>query len=105
MLVLPSKSAVVWDKFIKENKVLVFKYIVRALHKALLTNNEKIDLFKFDDDSMSASIHRKNVLQTLDEALKIFIDAEEYEYAQKTKRVIMKYQIDNLIKESNKLED
>lgn len=105
MLVLPNKSAQVWDKFITENKVLVYKYIVREIHRNLTTNNERIELFKFEDNSMFAWIPRPKVLDTLDEAFKIFVKAEEYEYAQKTKDLMVKYQVDKLIKESNKTEE
>ena len=105
MLVLPNKSAQVWDKFITENKVLVYKYILRELNRNLTTTNERIELFKFEDESMFAWIPRRKVLDTLDEALKIFVKAEEYEYAQRTKDLMIKYQVDKLIKESNKPEE
>jgi hypothetical protein len=105
MLVLPSKSAQVWDKFIKENQVLVYKYIVRTIRNGLRTDNDRIDLFKFEDNTMFAWVPRNKALITLEDALQIFIKAEEYEYAEKTKNLITKYHIDNLIKESNKPED
>jgi hypothetical protein len=105
VLVLPNKSAQVWDKFITENKVLVYKYILRELNRNLTTTNERIELFKFEDESMFAWIPRRKVLDTLDEALKIFVKAEEYEYAQRTKDLMIKYQVDKLIKESNKPEE
>jgi len=105
MLVLPSKSAQVWDRFIKENQVLVYKYIVRAIRDALKTDVEKIDLFKFDDNTMFAWVPRNKALVTLEDALKIFIDSEEYEYAAKTQNIITKYHVDNLIRESNKPEE
>lgn len=105
MLVLPSKSAVVWDKFLTENKVLVYKYIVREIKRCLYDKNERIYLFKFEDDTMFAWIPKTKVLQTLEDAVDIFVDAEEYEYAQKTKNVINQYHIYKLIKESTTLED
>lgn len=105
MLVLPNKSAVVWDKFLTENKVLVYKYIVREIKKSLSTNDERVELFKFEDNTMYAWIPKLKVLQTLDEALQIFIKAEEYEYAQKTTDIITKYHVNKLINESNTLED
>jgi hypothetical protein len=105
MLVLPNKSAQVWEKFITENKVLVYKYIVREINRNLSVNTERIDLFKFEDNSMFAWIPRPKILDTLEEAFKIFVKAEEYEYAQKTKDVIIKYKVDKVIEESTKIEE
>jgi hypothetical protein len=105
MLVLPSKSAVVWDKFLTENKVLVYKYIVREIKRCLYDDEEKIYLFKFEDNTMFAWVPKDKALQTLEDALGIFVKEEEYEYAQKTKSVIDKYHVYKLIKESNKTED
>lgn len=105
MLVLPNKSAQVWDKFIKENQVLVYKYIVRAIRDGLKTDEEKIDLFKFDDNTMFAWVPRNKALITLEDAMQVFIKAEEYEYAAKTKNIITRYYIDKLIDESSKPEE
>ena len=101
MLVLPTKSAVVWDKFITENKVLVYKYIVREIKKGIETNQKKIELFKFEDGSMFAWVPRSKVLDTLTDAMKVFLKYEEYEYARKTDNIIRQYHVENLIKESN----
>lgn len=104
MLVLPNKSAVVWDKFLTENKVLVYKYIIREIKRCLYDDKEKIYLFKFEDDTMLAWIPKEKVLQTLNEAFQIFVKEEEYEYAQKTNNIINMYHINKLI-DSTKLED
>lgn len=105
MLVLPNKSAVVWDKFLTENKVLVYKYIVREIKKNLFDNKDRIDLFKFEDNTMHAWVPKNKVLQTLQEAINIFIAAEEYEYARKADNIIKQYYIDKLIKDVNKPEE
>lgn len=105
MLVLPNKSAVVWERFLKENEILVYKYIVREIKKKLSdTTSERIELFKFEDNSMFAWIPKNKMLDTLEQAMKIFVKAEEYEYAQKTKEVINSCHINRLIKESTQLE-
>jgi hypothetical protein len=105
MLVLPNKSAVVWDKFLTENKVLVYKYIVREIKKHMNENVEKIELFKFEDNSMFAWVPKSKILITLNEALKIFISAEEYEYASKTNLIITEYHINKLISESIEIKE
>ena len=105
MLVLPNKSAVVWDKFLTENKVLVYKYIVREIKKHIDDSSEKIELFKFEDNSMFAWIPRGKILLTLTEALKVFISTEEYEYASKTNSIITEYHINKLINESIEIKE
>jgi len=104
MLVLPSKTAPVWERFLEENKTLVYKYIVKEIKKGIKEDKELIDLFKFDDNSMHAWIKKSNYLKTLSEAMKVFIDAEEYEYARKTDNIIKMYHIESVIKESIKEE-
>ena len=105
MLVLPNKSSVVWDKFLKENKILVYKYIVREIKKNIGKEFEKIELFKFEDSSMCAWIPKEKILLTLNEALKIFISTEEYEYASKTTGIITEYHINKLINDSVEIKE
>lgn len=105
MIVLPNKSSAIWNRFLDENRVLVYKYIVREIKRNLATDNDVIDLFKFEDDSVHAWIPRKEILKTLEKAMKVFIAAEEYEYAEKTNNIIKSYHINKLIKDSTKLEE
>lgn len=99
MLVLPSKSAAVWNRFLKENEVLIYKFIVNEIRKNLDSPEDTIQLFKFEDDSVHAWIPKKNILESLTKALEVFIKAEEYEYARKTDNVIKKYHINKLLSE------
>lgn len=105
MLILPNKSAVVWEKFLTDNKVLVYKYIIREVKRNLDTKSDKIDLFKFEDGTMYAWIPKNKILQTLNEAMKIFISEEEYEYAQKTDAIIKQYYINKVIQESRIIQE
>ncbi len=105
MLVLPNKSAVVWDRFLKENEILVYKYIVGEIKKNLDTDVERIELFKFEDETMFAWVPRKKMLETLTHALKVFIRSEEYELARKTDTIIKQYHINKLINDTKKIEE
>jgi hypothetical protein len=105
MLVLPNKSSVIWNKFLAENQALVYKYIVREIKKNLTTEVDPIELFKFEDNSMHAWIPRNNILKTLQSAMKVFINCEEYEYAEKTNTIIKSYHINKLIKDSAKFKE
>lgn len=105
MLVLPNKSSVIWNRFLEENQALVYKYIVREIKRNLTTDNDIIELFKFEDNSMHAWVPRDKMLKTLQKAMKVFIATEEYEYAGKTNNIIKSYHINKLIKDSTKLEE
>jgi hypothetical protein len=105
MLVLPNKTSIIWNRFLKENEVLVYKYIVREIRRNIEVEQDRIDLFKFEDDTMHAWIPKNKVLITLQKAMKVFIKAEEYEYARKTDNVIQSYHINKLIKDSTKSEE
>ena len=105
MLVLPNKTSIIWDRFLRENEVLVYKYIVREIRRNINTEQDRIDLFKFDDDTMHAWVPKNKILKTLQKAMKIFIKAEEYEYARKTDNIIKSYHINKLIKDSTKSEE
>jgi hypothetical protein len=105
MLVLPNKTSIIWNRFLKENEVLVYKYIVREIRRNIEVEQDRIDLFKFEDDTMHAWIPKNKVLITLQKAMKVFIKAEEYEYARKADNVIQSYHINKLIKDSTKSEE
>jgi len=100
MLVLPNKSAKVWTKFLKENKVLVYKYIFREIKKGIQHNEDLVNLFEFEGTDISAWIPKKNYLTTLQEALRVFVKAEEYEYAGKVTELINTYYIDQLLNDT-----
>lgn len=101
MLELPSKSPVVWHKFFKENKPLVFRYVVKEVGKALQNDVPKIELFRFKNSANSQWAHKKDYITILQEAMKIFVQSEDYEDAAKVKRIIDHYHINKLIKESS----
>jgi len=104
MIVLPNKSAAVWDKFLEENKVLVYKFIIGEIKKNLYDDKENIELFTFEDGSVFAWIPKKSVLQTLDHAIEVFVEHEEYELAQKVSNLIKRYHVEKLLSEIHKEE-
>lgn len=100
MLELPDKSPLVWNKFFEENKALVYRYIVRQVRQAIRTNSPRADLFKFTNMNHEAFVLPKNYLKTLQDALKVFVNVEDYESASMTKQVLDEYHINKLITES-----
>jgi protein-arginine kinase activator protein McsA len=103
MLNLPDKTAVVWQRFFKENKIIVYKYTVKQIKKAIQQNLDTVELFKFGDESEPRVVQQRHYLPMLEDALKEFIKVEDYEYAGKTKKIIDEYHINKLIKESNEV--
>lgn len=99
MLVLPNKSAAVWNRFLKENETLIYKFMVNEIKKHMNDESDKIDLFQFEDGSMHAWIPKKNILESLTKAMDVFVKCEEYEYAQKTDTLIKHYHINKLLSE------
>lgn len=99
MLVLPNKSAAVWNRFLKENEVLIYKFMVNEIKKHMNDESDKIDLFRFEDGSIHAWIPKKNILESLTKAMDVFVKCEEYEYAQKTDTLIKQYHINKLLSE------
>lgn len=100
MLVLPNKSPIVWQTFLRDNKVLVYKYILKKLRRSIRDSEQKVQLFKFAGDKRTAWIPRENYMGVLKDTMNIFIEHEEYEFAQKTKETIDLLHIDNVINES-----
>jgi hypothetical protein len=103
MLVLPSNAKNIWNRFFNENKVLVYKYVVREIKKAIDKNEEVISLFQFEDSSFTATLKKQSFVETLNEAIKLFVKEEEFEYAEKTKKIINEYLIETVIKESQNI--
>lgn len=105
MLVLPNKTAKIWNRFLEENKVLVYKYILKEVSKGIKKEKQRVDLFKLENDTMYAFVPKERYLDTLQEALKVFVEKEEYESAAKANKVIVEFQINKLIKESENISE
>jgi hypothetical protein len=103
MLELPDKSPAVWNKFFKENKFLVYRYILKQVKTAIEKDLPKIELFKFKDSGKINMLYEKDYVFALEEALKTFVQMEEYERANQAKKLIDSYHINLLIKESNEV--
>lgn len=102
MLELPDKSPVVWQRFFRENRATVYRYVIRQINKAIEENLLEIELFKIGNVETKVA-HYKSYLPILQEAMAEFVKIEDYEYANKTKKIIDAYHINKLIKESNEV--
>ncbi len=105
MLVLPEKSVKVWNKFLEENEVLVYKFIVKQVKKHLTDNQDRIDLFKFSNNQHYAYLPKDQITICLTSAINIFVKHEEYEAASEAKKLIDLYHIEMLIKDTQRPEN
>lgn len=101
MLNLPDKSPEIWNKFFKENKPLVYRYVIKQIKLAIDADLPEIALFCFGNTDTKAMAYEKNYIMTLEDALKVFVEAEDYEYADQTRKILDAYYINKVIKESN----
>jgi hypothetical protein len=100
MLVIPNKAQSIWSDFLKQNKVLVHKYVVREIKKAYTVGNSDADLFKFEDGKFHTKVPRKNFVKTLHDAKELFIKEQEFEYAGEVSKLINTIVIEDLIKDT-----
>ena len=105
MLVIPNKAQSIWGEFLKENKVLVHKYVVREIKKAYNAGKSEADLFKFEDGKLHTKVPRKNFVKTLTDSKELFIKEQEFEYAGEVSRLINTIVIEDLIKDTLNTEE
>lgn len=100
MLELPNNADAVWQTFFDNNRVLVYRYIVKKIKEGIVNNLDKVHLFKFQEAKEPTWVSKKNYLENLEIAMEIFIHSEEYEEAEKVKKVIDLFHIQKLIEDS-----
>jgi hypothetical protein len=99
VLELPDKSPYVWQRFFAENQSLVFQYVVRKIEIGLRDNLPQVELIKFKNTAPTIVL-AKDYLYMLQQALRIFIRDENYEYAQRTQQIVNDYCINQLLSSS-----
>lgn len=99
MLKLPSnKSFSVIQNFLKENEVLVYRYMVLSISNAIKENKDKTELFCFGQHSEHiAMVRRKDYEKVLVDAIGHFSNAEEYEHAAFARDLLAKWKIEQVI--------
>jgi len=100
MIILPGKSAYVWQRFFSENKTLVYSYVSRKIQEGLAQDLHEIQLFKFDNATDVTTIKETDYLFMLERARSHFVSTEAYELAAAVTKTINDYYIDKVIQES-----
>jgi protein-arginine kinase activator protein McsA len=105
VLILPDKSIAVWKTFWDDNKVMVYKYVVKQVKKAIKNGEEKAVLFGFENNDVKIWIEKHKYVESLERAFEAFIKEEEFELAGKVRSIINEFLIEEVIKDSINIRD
>jgi hypothetical protein len=100
MLKLPTKSFSAIQTFLKENEVLVYRYMVLSISNAIKNKKEKTELFSFGQHNEHIAMVRKpDYEKVLVDAIGHFSKAEEYEQAAFARDLLTKWKVEQVINE------
>ena len=85
---LPMSSPTLIQKFITENRGVVYVYLLKMLKKAIRKDWPKVDLFRLGDTPFIAKIERKDYTSTLTDLMNYFTSIEDYEKATQCRDLI-----------------
>lgn len=92
MLNLPPKPFPVIQKFLNENKLVVYKYLLKQVRKGIREDLDKVELFQLNNNSLqnmhTAIVKREDYEKVLNDAMKYAIGEEDYETAAKVRDTI-----------------
>jgi len=104
MFRLPNKPYHIIQKFLTENKPLVYKYLIKKIQYAMNNDIEKVELFEFPGEGTRhvAVVREHDFEKVLMDAITECSDVEQYELASKAQQVLQSYrdkQINKLLNE------
>lgn len=95
MLNLPQKPFPVIQKFLNENKLTVYKYLIKQVRKGIREDLDKVDLFQItpvhSQQKHTAVVKRVDYEQVLQDAMKHAVKEEDYETAAKARDTLQLY--------------
>lgn len=98
MLILKNKSISTVQKFIQENKILVYRYMVLSIADAVRNKKNKTEFFSFGINTEHLAIARSTEYeQILTDAITHFAEAEKYEYAAHARDTLHKWKVEQLL--------
>jgi protein-arginine kinase activator protein McsA len=102
MLKLPSKPFPTIQQFLQENDILVYRYMVLSISRAIRDNKDKAELFSFGRQDENIAVVRQMDYETvINDAISKFAKVEEYEYAAFARDLLKKWKIEQVINENN----
>ena len=102
MLKLPSKPFPTIQQFLQENDILVYRYMVLSISRAIRDKKDKTELFSFGGQGENIAVVRQTDYETvINDAISKFAQAEEYELAAFARDLLKKWKIEQVISENN----
>jgi hypothetical protein len=102
MLKLPPKPLGTIQQFLQENDVLVYRYMVLSISRAIRDNKDKTELFSFGGQDENIAVVRQRDYETvINDAIDKFAAAEEYEHAAFARDVLQKWKVEQVINKKN----
>lgn len=102
MLNLPPKPFPVIQKFLQENKLVVYKYLVKQVRKGIREDLDKVELFQINPTNShqkhTAVVKKEDYENVLQDAMRQAIKEEDYETAAKARDTIQLYKNKSITK-------
>lgn len=86
--------------FVKGNEDIINTYILKCLNRAIIKNLPEAVLFRVDETGLTSVISYEDYPIQIDMLREYFLKNEEYEKLSLCDKLLIKYNIDKLIKES-----
>ncbi len=100
MIVLPTNSLMPLRKFLIDHRDLVLRYMVKEITKAVDTNAEKAEFFRFGETNFWSGCKQPEYALVVEEALSYFVEHEMYEEAATCRDLIIRIRVDGIISSS-----
>ena len=91
--------------FLQSHPIVLYKFLYRKIAESIRKESKETKLFYLGDKSILASLHFEDYGHVLNEAMKYFVGAEEYEMAGKCKEVLTGYYIEKVIHSTNSIKE
>ncbi len=92
MLNLPPKPFYIIQKFLNENRLVVYKYLIKQIKKGIRENLDKVELFQINPINNKhthiAVVRQSDYEIVLKDAMKNSIEEEDYETAAKARDIL-----------------
>jgi hypothetical protein len=99
MLNLPNKPFPVIQKFLRENEILVYRYMVWAIYHAIKSDETKAELFSFAGGDNIAVVQYADYEKVLLDGIEKFTTAEDTAYVALTYQILDKLRVEQFLNE------
>ena len=101
--VLPPVAPKILTQFIEKNPSLIYRYMLKKLHKAVKNDVDEIALFYLPTFGKTAMLHREFFQETLQKMITHFLQSQEYELIPQCKILLSKLAVNDVIRRSKQV--